>query len=296
MLIPLTKDRPFLAQWLILTSALLLLGGFVVQNIYSEHARIETKEREQLSAQAKVVEQNVVRQLNSINLALEGLLHDSLGWSKKKRDDEHVALHLKALTDAIPGVRTILLTDARGTVTASNREQLIGQNFQHRDYFQAPLRNPNLDTLYISPPFTTSLGVYSMSVSRAIIGADGRLAGVISATLAPAEFEVLMNSVRYAPDMWASLVHGSGAVFMMVPERQEVQGKNLAQPGTFFTRHLESGQAANVYTGTVYTTGENRMIALRTIQPKNLRTDNLLVVAVTRDLPTVFAAWRNHAY
>lgn len=292
----LQSHRPFLVQWLFLGGFLLIFSVFVAQNIYLDHEHIASVEREQLLAQAKVIDQNMVRQLDSFSRVLAGVRGEVAAWANMKDGEAHAIQHLKTLADAMPGVRTLLITDARGTITASNREQIIGQNFQARDYFQAPSRNPSAETLYISPPFTTSLGIYSMSVTRAIIGADGRFAGVVSATLAPKQFEVLMNSVRYAPDMWASLGHGSGTIFMIVPEQQGVAGMNVAQPGTFFSRHVESRQIASLYSGTVWATGENRMIALRTVQPENLRMDQPLVIAVARDLPSIFAGWRRDAY
>lgn len=296
MLTSLEKDRHFFVQWLLLGSFLLVLTGFVALDSYFEYQRIETAEREQLLNQTKVIDQNMVRQLDSINRALTGIRGDAVQWESLKDGKARTARHLKTLVEAMPGLRTILITDAKGTVTSSNRENLIGQNFKGRDYFKTPLQNPSPDTLYISPPFTTSLGVYSMSVTKAIVDSRGHFAGVISATLAPDHFEILMDSVRYTPEMWVSLVHGTGTVFMMVPEREEMAGKSLALPGTFFTRHAESKQIASVFSGTVYATGEDRMIASRTVQPDSLRMDQPLIVAVTRDLPAVFAAWRGDAY
>lgn len=293
---PFAKDRLFLVQWLLLSAFLLILGVFVALDIYFEHQRIDSAEREQLLAQTKVVEQNMVRQLEAISLSLDSVRSDWARWAKLKDGKDRAIRHLKTLIAAMPGVRTILITDAHGNVTSSNREQIIGQNFQTRDYFQAPLRNPSANTLYISPPFTTSLGIYSMTVARAIIGADGRFAGVLSATLAPEQFEVLMNSVRYTQDTWVALAHGAGAIFMMVPEQQNVIGMNVAKPGTFFTLHTESKQATSVFSGKVYATGENRMIALRTVQPAKLQMDQPMVMAVTRDLQAIFAGWRRDAY
>jgi len=46
-------------------------------------------------------------------------------------------------------------------------------------------------------------------------------------------------------------------------------------------------------TGIVYATGEERMMAQRSIQPAKLRQDKPLVVAVARDLNMVYAAWRH---
>lgn len=292
----LTKERSFLVQWQILGFALLALGGVIAYNLYREHGRIGMVERGQLSTQAKVVEQNMERQLDAINQALAGIRGDLPRWERLEDGKERAASRLTALSEAMTGVRTLLVMNAEGVVTLSNREQVIGRDFSYRDYFQAPLRNPDPETLYISPPFKTMLGVFAMNVSRAIIAPDGRFAGIVSATLNPEEFAVLMNSVLYAPDMWSALAHGDGRQFMMMPEREGMAGMDLARPGTFFTRHRESGRTANTLTGMVYATGEERMIALRTIQPPALRMDKPMVVAVARDLLTVFAPWRRDAY
>jgi diguanylate cyclase (GGDEF)-like protein/PAS domain S-box-containing protein len=96
--------------------------------------------------------------------------------------------------------------------------------------------------------------------------------------------------------MWVSVAHGDGLLFLMMPEpKGSVQGMNIAQLGSFFTRHWDSGKVAEVLTGTVYATKEVRMMALRTIRPASLKMDKELVVAVSRDLDAVFQPWRNNA-
>ena len=44
---------------------------------------------------------------------------------------------MKALSDAIPGVRSMALLDADGTVVASSVDALLGRDFANRDYFRA---------------------------------------------------------------------------------------------------------------------------------------------------------------
>lgn len=292
----LARKRFYWFQWQILGFALLALGGVIAYNLYHDHARIDMTERALLSAQAKVVDENMARQLDSINRALAGIRSDLPRWAKLHDGREHAVHRLIALSDAMTGVRTLLILDARGIVTASNREQFIGHDFSYRDYFQTPLRNPDPDVLYISPPFKSLLGDFAMNVSRALTTPDGKFSGVVTATLDPEEFEVLISSVRYAPDMWSFLAHGDGRLFMMRPERENVPGKDLAQPGTFFTRHKDSGKPANTMSGVAYVTGEERMISLRTIQPPALRMDKPMVVAIARDLDAIFATWRQDAY
>ncbi|MFA7316805.1 MAG: PAS domain-containing protein, partial [Sulfuricella sp.] len=293
---PLTKRRSFLFRWRILAAGLLALGALLAYNLYLDHVHVDTVEREVLSAQARVVDENMASQLDSINRALAGIRNELPRWERLKDGREQATHRLKALSEAMTGVRTMLVLDARGIVTISNREQLIGRDFNQREYFQMPLRDPDPETLYVSPPFRTVLGVFAITVSRAIIGLDGRFAGIVCATLDPEEFEVLINSVRYAPEVWSALAHGDGMLFMMTPERKGVPGLDLAKPGTFFTRHRDSGRQANTMSGIVYATGDERMISLRTIQPPALRMNKPMVVAVARDMDAIFASWRRDAY
>lgn len=78
--------------------------------------------------------------------------------------------------------------------------------------------------------------------------------------------------------------------------REEARGRNLAVPGSFFTRHMASGTAQTLLTGVDQVTGEERMMALQTIRPENLKLDKPLVVAAGRGLSAIYAPWRSHAW
>lgn len=290
------KGQPFFSQWLILGIALLVIGLLLAQEIYQEHARIEAQERKQLAQQAHVVEQNLVRQLDTINRVLESSRNDLIEWMKLRDGQARIEQRFKFLTEAMPGVRTLLVLDADGNAIAASRKNIDGQNYRYRDYFQAPLRDPHPDTLYISQPFTTQLGVLTMSVSRAIFDADGKFAGVISAALEPDEFSVLMDSVRYAPDMWTAMVHGDGKLFMMIPAMEGRGGMDLDRSGTMFSRHMQDGKSVSLMSGMVYATGKQQLMAQRTVRPEAMHMDKPLVIATTRDLSAIFDTWYRELY
>lgn len=279
----------FFTQWAILAVALLTLGGATGFNLYLERARTESREQHRLLTQAQVIQENLEQNLTAVSRVLADLRKDT----PHGKASPGLGERLKLLTDAMPGVRTLLLLDEVGTVSASTRPELEGKNFAYRDYFKTARQNPDPDMLFVSAPFQTALGVYGVNVARTIPGPHGEFAGIIVATLDPAYFRTLMNSVLYAPDMWVAIAHGDGLQVAMVPERDGQVGKNLAQPGSFFTRHRDSGKETNILTGVVYATGEERMMALRSIQPTKLRQDKPLVVAVGRDLNVVYAGWRH---
>lgn len=287
--------KHFLCQWLALALALLVVGGIIVTTLYREHRHIEKRERERLAAQAKVIDENLGRQLDGVYHALVGIRKELPPWDGKG-GMLSANRYLRVMADGMPGVRTILITDAAGKIIASNRENVIGQNISYREYFQALLNNPDPATLHISPPYTSLLGKFVITTGIMIPGAKGVFAGVVAASLDPEYFAILLGSVLYAPDMWTALAHGDGKLFLRVPGNNDLAGLDLARPGTLFTRHMNSALQATLFTGSVPPGGEQRLMAQRTIRPGKVPVDKPLVVAVSRDLAALYAGWRREAF
>ncbi|MEF8709184.1 MAG: hypothetical protein V5B38_10075 [Candidatus Accumulibacter propinquus] len=57
------RDGSPFAQWLLLATALLLLGTVIGSSLYSQRQSIDARERERLGTQAIVVEENLASQL-----------------------------------------------------------------------------------------------------------------------------------------------------------------------------------------------------------------------------------------
>ncbi|MDA8083599.1 MAG: PAS domain S-box protein [Nitrospiraceae bacterium] len=282
----------FRRQWLLAVGILLLLGAATAYDLYVEYRRTEAVEHDRLKVQARVIDENLEQQLTVTYRSLERIRHDISSWRQGRDFQARANARLVAIEEAIPGLRTLLISDARGIILASNRRELIGRDVSGREYFLSARGNPDPGLLFLSRPFMTVLGVFAMDVTRVIFGPDGRFDGIVSATLDPAYFRTLLASVLYAPDMWVALAHGDGVQFMMVPDRQGQIGKNLDQPGSFFRRHRDSGRDVNIMKGTVYATGEERVMALRTVRPAGIRMDKPIVLAVGRDLHAMYEDWR----
>ena len=282
-------------EWLLLGSALLVVA-LIIGHFMSEMRKdIETRERDRLTVQARVIHDALERQIDTINRTLVGIRDELPQWHSEPEGMLLAQRRLKAFTDAMPAVRTLLILDAQGNVLASNQDTLLGKNFAERDYFQVAARNPNIDTLYLGPPFRTALGAFGMNMVRTVRGPNGEFAGIVSATLSPDELTRMLESVRYAPDTWAALAHGDGKLFLIAPLQEELLGVDLAQPGSLFLRHRDSGQTINVMTDTVMLTGERRMMALYTVQPAALKMDKPMVVSISRDLDAMYTRWGNEA-
>jgi len=234
-----------------------------------------------------VVEHILSRNLASLDHVLEDLAQQ---WDGRRADWE-LNSRLQTLEDGMPGVRSIFLLDAGGTILAANREELLGKNFAHRQYFQAPLRGGDAKTLYVSPPFRSSLGTFTINLSRSVHAADGRFLGVVTAALDPAYFSPLLDSIIYMPDMWASLTHSDGILYLRHPWREGYEGRDLTRPDTPFSMHRRSGRSVSFFSSATVANGETRLLALRDIKPASLRLDKYLVVAISRDPKAVLASW-----
>ncbi len=282
-------------EWVTLLVSLTVLGGYIVWSLANERDGVESRERERLSTQARIIDVHIAQQLDAIRRVLISLRQDLPYWQRQAGGMSRANLRLKAFSEALIGVRTLGILDANGTLVATNRESLISRNFRERAYFQNARQNPDPNILHVSAPFTAVTGKWVIMLSMSILSEQGEFAGLVVASLDPERFHATLESVIYTADMWSAIAHGDGLQFMMVPERTGQAGINLAQPGSFFSRHMESGNTQNVLTGIVYSTGENRMMALRTIQPPQLLMDKPLVIAVGRDLRTIFSRWQKDA-
>ncbi|MEO5770515.1 MAG: PAS domain-containing protein [Burkholderiaceae bacterium] len=137
--------------------------------------------------------------------------------------------------------------------------------------------------------------MFTINVGRVLTDAAGAFAGVVTAALDPEFFEILMQSVLYAPDMRTALLHGDGTLFLYVPSLDRGVGTDRSKRISFFTRHRDSGQVESVFVGTSETTGDSRLMAMRTIQRSGPPMDRPLVVAVSRDVAAVYLPWQRQA-
>ncbi len=285
----------FAGQWLLLLLVLTLLAGSVFHNLYKEYQDLMTGEQKRLLTQVRVINANLSAQLTGTDRFLLEI-RKKLGSVPAERWSQVVPNHrIEVITDALSGVRTILAIDANGTVRLSNWGQVLGTNLSSRDYFQDARRKHDPSVLYISSPFKTLLGAWGMNLVRVITDTRGNFSGIMVATLDPDYFKTILHSVNYAPDMWSALAHGKGALFLTQPISQQLQGVNLASPGSFFSEHISSGKQEGIFSGTVKSTGEKRLLAQYSVQTPDLRMDTPLVVAASRDLNILRSSWRLHA-
>ncbi len=273
---------------------LALLGSAVAYWLGRAHSANRERERNQLQNQARVVEENLVRQLQGANSALTGVRYD-LFYADGDATETNLQRRLQVLTDAMPGVRAMIVLNKDGLVVGANRKDLLGKDFHTRTYFALPQAQPDYAALYVSPPFLSVLNAYVVALSKAFTDDQGRFAGVVFASLDPDYFDIVMRSVIYAPDMAVSIAHGDGKEFLVAPPDNSPRERDLNVAGSLFRQHVDSGQASSDLIGPSQRYKDERMVAMRNILPPELRMNKPLTVSVSRNLAAIDAPWRTDA-
>lgn len=293
------KPDTFRTEWMTFAVFACILAAVLTYENQREYAAIKAREQERLTAVASVSEYMIATQLGKIGATLDNI-RDAFpppALTQRLHDDStalSTAARLNILATAMTSVRSLDIIDASGTILASNFEARVGQDTTGQEYFTTPRDRPADDVLYVSRPFNSTFGDLTVNITKCLIAPDGSFAGLVTASVDPEFFRAIMTAVLYAPNSWARLVHGSGTILLWVPERAGLVGRNLAIPGTFFTRHLESGLPSALFEGKSYAANEDSLLILQTVQSPSLKLSPPLVLGVGRDTHTVFRYWHHN--
>ena len=291
---PSPRHRRFSVEWLVLVTVQLVIATTVATVLVREERSTRNAELARLESRAKIVDDNLSQQLEGADRALLGVA-DAIAELEEVANAAPITARLKMLTAAMPGFSSMLWLGPDGTVRASSNDILIGKNFAKREYFAAPVRVGDPVRLYVSPPFLSSLGTYVIVVSRMLIDSQGAFGGVVTATLDPKYFSVLLRSVLHAPDMRAALVHSDGAVFLYLPGEATVPGTQPPELPALLAVHRQQpgGRTAND-AGTLVG-GSLRLVELRSLDRDEPLHEQKLLVMLSRELPAVLAPWQAQA-
>jgi PAS domain S-box-containing protein len=255
--------RSNLNEWLLLFVALVTFGATLAGWYSVESARVSAAEHERLGALSKILVKDVAVNLVAVNNALAGVIRDVLDEASPI-DQVQVARRLRALVEAMPGVRAIVVLDADGKVTDAAPGDLVGSNFVGRSYFTVPRQRGAADMLYLAPPFRSVRGDIIMSATRMIPGRR-HFHGVVSAVLDPGYFAGILRTALYAPDLRAAIVHRGGATFVEVGAAELTRG------------------------------GGEQLRADAAIVPAGIATDSSIALTLRRDLALALAPLNHQA-
>lgn len=286
----------FKLQWLLLVCVLTAVACVLTYTQVRMRDFIVTDERARLQTLTRVADQLLTVQVTSADAALR-TMRDSLDRWRSGDDYAPFAMeHLKRVEKMMPGARTFVVLNAQGRCQLSNRPELVGQVFSQRDYFVQAVAAvaTGEDVLTVSQPYRTVLGVWAVTVSRAVVDSQGEVTGVVAATLSPDYFQTLMNNMGHAPDMRVGLIHGTGRMYVAVPPAIRLMETDFLLPGTFTYRHRASGQDESVFEGeTTVQGGEERLVAVKSVALKDLGARHGFYAVASRSMDVLLVEWRH---
>src|SRR5689334_20337299 len=125
-------------EWGLLACALTMLAALLAADLSLEYTITEKRHESQMTMLARMVNHNLSQRIDATHGALDQI-RNSLQLSVPARtapDAEQTSRMLEQTLRSLPGVRTLVVLDARGRCTASSRRELIGLSFADRDYFK----------------------------------------------------------------------------------------------------------------------------------------------------------------
>ncbi|MBB1076745.1 diguanylate cyclase [Rhodoferax sp. 4810] len=279
-------------QWLLLALVLVTLGALTAGAQWRDYREVESAEREQLRTLTRMTDKLLTTQIQSADAALRTMLASMERWRGTDGNFQPFAHeHLLRVANMMPGTRTFAVMGPDGICQLSNRTDLLGQDFSHRDYFQHAAADRTDKWLHIPPPYKTVLNVWTITLSRAIIRPNGQFGGVVVATLSPDFFESVMNELRYAADMRVTMVHDEGPIYATSPPNLEQMSPERMAKRTFFREHIEAGLPETDHWGPGLD-DNNRIGVARTVALANLHATHQFVVIASREAGAVLGSWR----
>jgi PAS domain S-box-containing protein len=285
MKLPSTPSSGILARipFSVLVAVVLLLVTIAsAVTVYRDYQNAIEQEFRLLEVQAGQREAAISGALESVNLLLGSLVEDinqnpRLSSGEKNRS-------LKDALRLLPQLRSLLITDASGRVTASNNEQLLGFDAAGREYFIRHRDAPLDQSFFVARPFKTVTGVYATTLSRAIVDKKNHFSGTIVATFESSYFNDALKFELSTPGMKALLIHRNGDILTHIPDTQLV-GKSLVG-GPAYAEHMAGQTDTSRHINVTKIEQVKRMSAFVNL-PKAP-----LTVLVSRDYDAAIADWR----
>ena len=149
---------------------------------------------------------------------------------------EQIDQTLAAGVAGVPQVRAMRIIDPHGIVRYSSDDSVpIGKDLSARPYFVA--QQGAAATLFITPPLVTPSGRTVLIVSRRILDAQGRFAGVVSAVVDFTDLSHLYAAVMLRGQFTVELLRDDGTLLVRRPAAPTLIGHRFAAlaalvPGT----------------------------------------------------------------
>jgi PAS domain S-box-containing protein len=275
---------------------LVVVGVLVAWHLYQDRQAITENQRAFVVAQSNAVADTLQRELGR---TVAGLRHlrDNIQRSPAVLWPELWAKPVEGSETGLGLVRSLMLVDATGTMVIGS-EPLNAAVVQALPVLmRRQAGQPDTGQVLTMAVPGTSNGSWTLLMGLGIVGGDGQALGGLVAQIDPAQLAAALRAVRHSPDTFVALVNGQGRLLAVETERLLRAGsRDPGKAGTFFRRHLDSGQTLTVMTGSPLVGAAEQLMVQRSVIPAAAAIDQPLVLALSRTLDAIYAPWFDNLY
>ena len=270
----------------------MIIGLFVVLaglHIWLNYTDTMNAAFERLENLARIADEQVSGSLKAIDILLQDVAQQ--GKSITSESEERTLLsYMKTRAAGLKELRTLFVTEGTGQITVSTLGALKGFDASQRAYFNAPMRAADRNRLFVSGPIPANPisraalpGDWILFLSRARPAEAGAWAGVVGASLTPAYFSSLLDSVVPQEGGLATILTSTGTIAARSPDQEHQVGRNISNPA--LAAFLASG-ARSRHMVKVNTVGgiSTLMVYRRTSHPD-------LIIAIGETEASALADW-----
>jgi diguanylate cyclase (GGDEF)-like protein len=287
--------RRSLREWLAWAGLLACAALMSAWLVWYEREDTLGREQARLGEQARIISQNLVRQLGAVRSVLENVRASAVtrdpACGQVCRTEA-----LRALRSAMPGVRAFVVAGQDGRILFADDGAQARRPADR--VLVAALHAVRADrTMYLLAPAGGGPGAREVRAAMAVRMAGGGKDGdVLVAILDPEYFDVVMRSSLYGADMTSAVTNDVGARLLFVPWDGNLPPPDKPGSMALYARHVRSGQVATLMQGRLGLAGELRLVAQRSVEAQALALDHQLVVSVSRSMEAVGRPWRRLAW
>ena len=222
------------AKYVGLLAALTILAiamavGFLIWSLHDrelKHAQVETVNL------TRMLMEQTAQNLQSVDLVLQGVqerLQTPFG-SQLGLDSAPVHLLLNARVSGLRHLQSLFVVDARGVLINSSRELTSPPiSVADRNYFKV-FAQGRADSIFVDKPvISRATKVWTLNLSRPLIGRDGSLRGVVVASIGIPDFEVLYSAVQLDYERPVAIYGTDGTLIASWPHQESMIGERAPE-------------------------------------------------------------------
>lgn len=275
-------------RWPLVTSVVATLGVLIITSalLLDLRAHIGARARENSENLLRAIERDIARNIEIIDLSLQGVLD---GVARQDVMDSDPELRRQVLFDrsgSASGLGAFVVFDANGVVSLDSTSIVprVIQPVVDRDYFQAQRES---DRLFISRPYLSRLiGKPVLGLSRRISNPDGSFGGVALATIEISYFTKLLEGLQLGPRAVVSLLRDDGHI--VVRHGSPARGVTNDLSASPIFQRMRAERSGN-FVGVSVVDGIERIYTFAQVG------DRPLFLSIAQATADVYADWQHRA-